>query len=531
MHVFDTLATQIRRMPGPRWRGEIVGASGLTLEAVGLARVLAVGDRCAVVGRGGARIPCEVVGARNGRSVLMALGRIEGVAPGAPVVFDGQGATVRPADAWRGRVLNALGEPVDGAGPLPEGDYVADLRGTPPPAYARRRVGERMNTGVRVIDLFTPICRGQRLGVFAGSGVGKSTLLSMFARNANADVNVIGLIGERGREVREFIERDLGPEGLARSIVVVATSDESPLMRRNAALLTLAAAEDQRKRGRHVFLMMDSVTRYANALREIGLASGEPPSTRGYPPSVFAELAALLERAGPGLKGQGDVSAVFTVLVDGGDMDEPVADAARGILDGHVVLSRAIAERGRYPAVDALKSVSRALPDCASPYENELLKKARALMALYADNEELIRIGAYQKGSNDALDEAIERWAAMEDVLSQRRNQTDTVEAAFAALEAALAAEGVTVMDEGAEAQWREARRAARAAAEAHRASDPGDEAPRDGGPPDTDAMSDRDASAPHVAERDGDDLTLDLTAEPGPETTGPAQLPPPADA
>ncbi len=531
MHVFDTLATQIRRMPGSRWTGEIIATSGLTLEAVGLSRVLAVGDRCAVVGRAGARIPCEVVGAREGRSVLMALGRIEGVAPGSTVEFDGQVAVTRPSDAWRGRIINALGEPADGLGPLPEGEYVADLRATAPPAYARRRMGERMNTGVRVLDLFTPICQGQRLGVFAGSGVGKSTLLSMLARHADADVNVIGLIGERGREVREFIERDLGPEGLAKSIIIVATSDESPLMRRNAALLTLAAAEDQRKRGRHVFLMMDSVTRYANALREIGLASGEPPSTKGYPPSVFAELAALLERAGPGLGRQGDVSAVFTVLVDGGDMDEPVADAVRGILDGHVVLSRAIAERGRYPAVDVLRSISRALPDCASPYENELLKKARALMALYADNEELIRIGAYKRGANEALDEAIERWEALENVLGQRREQTATVAEAFEALAGALSVEGVA-MDEDAEARWRDARRAAHAARMKAQAAAQDDDVVEDGGSREELRVWDAGAEGDGGADRLEEDglLTIDLTAEPAApdDASGPKRLPAP---
>ncbi len=448
MHVFDQLTTQIRRAPGAVWRGEVAGVCGLTLEAVGLSRKLAVGDRCDVVGRSGRRSACEVIGARADRTLLMPLGPLEGVAPGAEVIHDGVGFSVRPCEAWCGRVINALGEPIDGKGPLAEGAFVADLRATPPPAVARRRMGGRISTGVRVIDLFTPICQGQRVGVFAGSGVGKSTLLSMFARGAQADVNVIGLIGERGREVREFIERDLGEEGLKRTILIVATSDEPPLMRRNAALLTLAAAEDQRKRGRHVFLMMDSVTRYAMALREIGLAAGEPPSTKGYPPSVFAELAALLERAGPGMGRQGDVSAIFTVLVEGGDMDEPVADAARGILDGHIVLSRAIAERGRYPAVDALKSVSRALPDCASPYENELLAKARQVLGLYADNEELIRIGAYKKGADDSLDEAIEKSAAVEAVLSQRRNDVDTVGAAFKRLESALEVEGVAVEDE-----------------------------------------------------------------------------------
>ena len=449
MHVFDQLTTQVRRRPGAEWRGEVAAVRGLTLEAVGLARKLAVGDRCDVVGRGGQRTPCEVVGATDDRAILMPLARLDGVALGAQVIHDGAGFSVRPCDEWRGRVVNALGEPLDGKGPLTEGEFVADLRATPPPAAQRRRMGGRLSTGVRGMDLFTPLCAGQRLGVFAGSGVGKSTLLSMLARSAQADVNVIGLIGERGREVREFIERDLSPEGLERSIVVVATSDEPPLMRRNAALLTLAIAEDQRKRGRQVFLMMDSVTRFAMALREIGLAAGEPPSTKGYPPSVFAELAALLERAGPGLGRQGDISALFTVLVEGGDHDEPVADAVRGILDGHIVLSRSIAERGRYPAMDVLKSVSRALPDCATPYENELLTKARQVLGLYADNEELVRIGAYTSGADPALDEAIEKSAALEAMLTQHRHEATPLPEAFQRLESALAVEGVAEPEAG----------------------------------------------------------------------------------
>ncbi|MCK5750731.1 MAG: flagellum-specific ATP synthase FliI, partial [Oricola sp.] len=263
----------------------------MLMKARGLERRLSVGDVCDVWREDGKPLKCQVVAVKNDSTSLMAFGGTEGVSIGSVVEYRGAQSQVRICDGWLGRVVNALGEPIDDAGPLPEGAFATPLKNTPPPAFARRRVGEALPTGVRAIDVFAPICRGQRMGVFAGSGVGKSTLLSMLARSSAADVNVIGLIGERGREVQEFLQRDLGESGLAKSIVIVATSDEAPLARRQAAYLTLAAAEDQRKRGRNVFCMIDSVTRFAHALREIGLAVGEPPSARGYPPSVFAELA------------------------------------------------------------------------------------------------------------------------------------------------------------------------------------------------------------------------------------------------
>ena len=296
----------------------------------------------------------------------MPLGSLDGVTLGARADFDDRPAMIYPCRAWLGRVLDAFARPTDGKGALPQGMTGYPLRAPPPPAHARARIGGKLDLGVRALNAFATCCKGQRMGIFSGSGIGKSTLLAMLARNTDADAIVIGLVGERGRELKEFIEDDLGPEGLARSVVVAATSDESALVRRQAAYVAMAIAENLRDQGLHVLLLMDSVTRFAMAQREIGLSAGEPPATKGYTPTVFAELPRLLERAGPGAEGtSGSITGLFTVLVEGDDHNEPVADAARGILDGHIVLDRAIAERGRFPAINILKSVSRAMPACA----------------------------------------------------------------------------------------------------------------------------------------------------------------------
>ena len=302
----------------------------------------------------------------------------------------------------------------------------------------RGRVGARVPTGVRALDIFAPLCDGQRLGLFAGSGVGKSVLLSMLARWTDCDVAIIGLIGERGREVQEFLEDDLGPEGLARSVVVVATSDEPALMRRQAAWTTLALAEHFRDKGLRVLCLMDSVTRFAMAQREIGLASGEPPATKGYTPSVFAELPRLLERAGPGLRGSGSITGVFTVLVDGDDHNEPVADCVRGILDGHVVMSRKIAERGRYPAIDVLKSVSRTLPRALTDEENALRLAARKVLATFEDMAEMVRLGAYKIGSNADVDLAVQLAPEVERLIGQGKDDEGLLGDTFGALRALM---------------------------------------------------------------------------------------------
>ncbi len=422
--VIDQAATRVKALPGALWHGRVASAVGMVIKARGLEQRLAVGDRCKIALAGDDDLVCEVVGVHPNYSTLMAFGDIAGVTVGSSVTYREGHFTIRPSDAWVGRVMNAMGEPVDGKGPLPEGAYAARVKGTPPPAFQRRRISTPLETKVRVIDSFTPLCRGQRVGIFAGSGVGKSTLLSMLARSSEADVNVIGLIGERGREVQEFLQRDLGEAGLARSIVVVSTSDEAPLARRQAAYLTMALAEDQRKRGRQVFCMIDSVTRFAHALREIGLAVGEPPSARGYPPSVYGELSALLERAGPGISTQGDVTLAATVLVDGSDHEEPIGDAVRGILDGHIVLDRRIAARGRFPAVNVPQSLSRLAPDCyPDAFARETTSLAREAMSIYDAKEDIIQIGLYQSGTDKKVDAAIALHDPLEDFCRQGREE------------------------------------------------------------------------------------------------------------
>ncbi|HEX8373950.1 MAG TPA: FliI/YscN family ATPase, partial [Geminicoccaceae bacterium] len=374
----------------------------------------------------------------EGGVALVPYGEPRGVTLGARVRLDAGAAHLRPDRSWVGRVVDALGRPADGGPPLRAGPLPYAVRASPMPAARRDGLGSRLRLGVRALDLFAPCCAGQRMGIFAGSGVGKSTLMSMIARGTAADVLVVGLIGERGRELGEFLERTLGPEGRARSVVVVSTSDQPPMMRRRAAYATLAVAEYLRDQGLRVLCLMDSVTRFAMALREIYLAAGEVPTSRGYPPSVFAELPRLLERAGPGLPGSGSITGLFTVLVEGDDTNEPVSDAVRGILDGHVVLDRAIAEGGRYPAVDVLRSLSRTAPGCYALPERELARDARRLMRTYADMAELIQLGAYKAGSNPALDEAIAARPALEALLSQEVDEPPAADGGFALLARAL---------------------------------------------------------------------------------------------
>jgi flagellum-specific ATP synthase len=373
----------------------------------------------------------------------MPFGPVEGIAPGAEIRIAQDIASVRPTLAWRGRIVDAFGNPIDGKGPLPQGLVPYPLRAPPPAAHARGRVGQRLDLGVRALNVFATCCRGQRLGVFAGSGVGKSVLLSMLAREASCDAVVVGLIGERGREVREFIEETLGEAGLARAVVVVATSDEPALKRRQAAYLTLAIAEFLRDQDQQVLCLMDSVTRFAMAQREIGLAAGEPPTTKGYTPTVFSELPKLLERAGPGPirpdgTEAGAITGLFTVLVDGDDHNEPIADAVRGILDGHIVMDRTIAERGRFPAINVLRSISRTMPACQTPPEREITAEARRVLSAYANMEELIRIGAYRAGADPEVDRAIRLNPALEAFLGQDQHEASSLEQAFTSLQAIL---------------------------------------------------------------------------------------------
>jgi flagellum-specific ATP synthase len=383
---------------------------------------MSVGARI-VIETGGTRpIPCEVIGFSGSNAVVMPFAGLEGVRRGCRAVIANASGQVRPSEAWLGRVLNAMGEAIDGKGPLPQGASPMPFRNTPPPAHARKRVGNPLDLGVRALNTFLTCCRGQRLGIFSGSGVGKSVLLSMLARNVDAAISVIGLVGERGREVQEFLQDELGEDGLARSVVVVATSDEPALMRRQAAYLTLAIAEYFRDEGKDVLCLMDSVTRFAMAQREIGLSAGEPPTAKGYTPTVFTELPKLLERAGPGMN-DGTITGIFTVLVDGDDHNEPIADAVRGILDGHVVMERAIAERGRYPAINVLKSVSRTMPKSADPAYLPVITEAKRVMATYTDMEELIRLGAYRPGSSEDVDAAIRLHEPLEAFLRQAKDE------------------------------------------------------------------------------------------------------------
>jgi len=432
---------EVDRVADHRLFGRVTAVLGLLVECAGLQRDLGVGRRCAVLARDGREVACEVVGFRDDHTLLMPFGSVDGVGLGCKTLVAQSEPAAYPGDAWLGRVVNAFGEPIDGRPPPPRGAVAYPLRNAPPPAGSRRRVAGKIDLGVRALNTFLTCCRGQRMGIFAGSGVGKSVLLSMLARYSRADVNVIGLIGERGREVQEFIEDDLGPEGLARSVVVVATSDESPLMRRQAAYLTLTLAEYFRDRERDVLCLMDSITRFAMAQREIGLSAGEPPTTKGYTPTVFAELPRLLERAGPG-GGAGTITGLFSVLVEGDDHNEPIADAVRGILDGHIVLERAIAERGRFPSINILRSISRTMPGCNNARESALVDRARRLMATYEDMAEMIRLGAYRAGSDPLVDEAIRYRDALENFLAQGKDERSDLAGGYAGLAAILAAEG-----------------------------------------------------------------------------------------
>jgi flagellum-specific ATP synthase len=441
MHVLSRIAEEIAALDLRMLEGRVVGVNGLLIELTGPSEALAMGARAEIEGRKIVR--AEIVGFRDGRALALPFDPIGPLRPGARVRFNRGEAVVRPCRGWLGRVVDAFGDPIDAKGPLPAGRTARPLRADPLSAQARARLGPRLDLGVRALNTFAGCRRGQRMGVFAGSGVGKSVLLSMLARNSAAEVIVIGMIGERGREVREFIEDTLGPEGLARAVVVVATSDEPAARRRLAAETACAVAEHFRDEGRDVLLLMDSVTRFAMAAREVGLAAGEPPTSKGYTPSVFSELPRLLERAGPGVPGPdgraGSITGLFTVLVDGDDHNEPIADAVRGVLDGHIVMERAIAERGRFPAINVLKSVSRTMPGCHSGEEMALVTRARRLLSVHADMEDLVRLGAYKSGSDPELDEALRVRAALEGFLGQAPDEPADMATSFAALEEALA--------------------------------------------------------------------------------------------
>ncbi len=424
-------------------RGRVRDLIGLIIEATGLqvemGEICLVGDGRDAVPTHPGLVPTEVVGFRGGRTLLMPLGELSGIGPGTAVHPTGSPFRVAVGDQLLGRVLDGLGRPLDESGEL-EGIAWRRATGAPPDALSRPRISERVGLGVRVLDTLVPCGRGQRLGIFAGSGVGKSSLLGMIARSTTADVNVIALVGERGREVREFIERDLG-DALAHSVVVVATSDQPALVRIQAAFTATAIAEHFRDQGHDVMLMMDSVTRFAMAQREVGLAIGEPPATRGYTPSVFALLPRLLERAGTSPRGS--ITGLYTVLVDGDDMNEPIADAVRSILDGHIVLTRSLAHAGHYPAIDVLQSVSRLIGEITTPQVREAGQRLRAALAAYREKEDLISIGAYQHGTDPLLDAVIALRPSIDAFLRQRVEDFTSLGDADAALLALAASLGL----------------------------------------------------------------------------------------
>ncbi len=430
VHYLDQIA-QSEPLP---IRGRISQVVGLTLE--GFVQNCVIGDCCELRGVGGP-IFAEVVGFRENKVLLMPLSELIGIGPGTSVVNVGKQTAVPVGDSLLGRVLDGLGNPMDGLGPIvPECHY--PLYASPPSHLGRRRITEPLDLGVRSINGLLTVGRGQRIGIFSGSGVGKSVLLGMMARFTTADVNIIALIGERGREVKEFIERDLKEEGLKRSVVVVATSDQPPLVRRRGAFLAMAIAEYFRDRNRHVLFMMDSLTRLAHAQREIGLAIGEPPTTKGYTPSVFAILPKFLERAGTSPH-HGSITGLFAVLVDGDDLNDPVPDATRAILDGHIVLSRDLAIQNQYPAVDVLSSVSRVMVDIVPAEQVENARRFSELLASYRKAEDLIHIGAYKPGSSAKIDEAIAKWESLQGTLRQGMNTPASLEESVEAVRKVVA--------------------------------------------------------------------------------------------
>jgi len=401
---------------------ETIKVNGKVTDVVGLVIVsfgpnVSIGEECKVVDREGREVcGCEVVGFKDGKVLSIALGEVHEISPACEIIATGKSFSVSVGEELLGRVLDGLGNPIDGKGPLNLSERISIYR-EPPNPLERDRISSPLQTGVKAIDGLLTVGKGQRVGIFAGSGVGKSVLLGMMARNTDADINVITLLGERGREVREFIEKDLGEEGLKRSVVIVATSDKSALIRTKGAFIGTTIAEYFRDKGKDVLLMMDSVTRFAMAQREIGLTVGEPPTTKGYTPSVFSLLPKLLERAGTTNKGT--ITGFYTVLVDGDDMNEPIADAVRSILDGHIVLSRKLAHKGQYPAIDSLQSVSRVMPDIVTEDHRERAMLFNEILSTYNEAEDLINIGAYVKGSNPQIDHALQNISNLRSFLKQ----------------------------------------------------------------------------------------------------------------
>jgi flagellum-specific ATP synthase len=418
-----------------RTYGKVSKVVGLIAEGKGIKAPLGAVCRLMPQGDAGKGVPAEVVGFRDDACLLMPYGELRGISQGCLIQNTATPPLIPVGNRFLGRAIDAFGKPIDEKGPIDPRRYYP-LYGDPPSPLSRPRITEPMDVGVRAINGLLTLGKGQRVGIMAGSGVGKSTLMGMIARNTKADVNVIGLIGERGREVLEFIEKDLGPEGLARSVLVIATSDQSPLVRMRAAYAATAMAEFFRDQGKDVILMMDSVTRFAMAGREVGLAAGEPPTTRGYTPSVFSHLPKLLERAGRNMSGS--ITGIYTVLVDGDDFNEPIADSTRSILDGHIVLTRDLADQGHFPAIDVLRSISRLRSD-VTPREPLMAGRTMLrLLATYKRVEDMVNIGAYQAGASPEVDQALQMIGPIRAYLQQQVNEPETLEGSFAALQAMM---------------------------------------------------------------------------------------------
>lgn len=433
MDNLDRLTSELSARPVVRRVGRLAEVSDGAVRIRGLSDAAAIGDVVFVESTAGQRLG-EVIGITDTDVSAIIEGGAVGLRGGARAFHEGP-AALCPGDAWIGRVIDPFGEPMDGR-PLPKGAGRRSITAPPPPPFGRRGLGRRLETGLRLFNTMLPIARGQRIGLFAGAGVGKTTLLAQLARGIEADVVVIALVGERGREVRDFLTRALGATGLSRAVVIAATSDRSQLARRRCLPVAMAVAEHFRDAGRHVLLLADSVTRFVEAHREIALAAGEPPALRGFPPSSVPAITGLCERAGPGVEGAGDITAIFTVLMAGSDIEGPVADTLRGVLDGHVVLDRRIAERGRFPAVDVLRSISRSLPEAATGDQNGLIGDVRAVLSLQETSEVMVRAGLHEPGADPAVDRALALWPRLDAFFGQ--TEPAGIAESFAALRAAL---------------------------------------------------------------------------------------------
>ena len=442
-HDLSVLKSELEMNKLVRPMGRVVGVSSGVIQVSGLADTVRIGDQVTLRRNPGNPLQGEILQVINGVVNMLPDTAPDGVAIGDPVILYGT-PKFAPCDAWIGRVIDPYGAPLDGR-PLARGGASHDLMSSPPPAAERRALGGRVTTGLALLNTILPIAEGQRIGLFAGSGVGKSRLLAQLAMHMQAEVVVVGLIGERGREVNEFVTRVLGPEGMKRAIVIAATSDQSALTRRRCAWAAMSVAEHFRDQGKKVLFLADSITRFAEAHREIAVAAGESPALRGFPPSVTPMITALCERAGPGAREQGNITAIFSVLVAGSDMDEPIADILRGVLDGHIVLSRDIAERGRFPAIDVGRSVSRCLPDAADDAENAMIGETRKFLGAYEQSEVMIKAGLYVEGSDLVLDQAVRIWPELDKFFA--RDETDGIRGSFDRLGLILKRAGIPSAD------------------------------------------------------------------------------------